>query len=141
MGALNGQIMEISGLGLEPPAQKIRDMMTLYRPPTTWEIILALGIPIFVIGAVRMLAMSRGRKMMFLDGVSLGDLGIIKKCAAKDLKDDRPKAAQKWCLMDSKGKRVLGRHRSRGGAVRQERLIQMKKHARHVRRKRKDRDD
>lgn len=57
----------------------------------------------------------------------LGDLGIIKKCRPKDLKSGRPKDDQRWCLWDSKGKRILGRHPSQSRALRQERLIQLKK--------------
>tara|TARA_Y100000310_G_C20667257_1_gene808273 strand:- start:1553 stop:1969 length:417 start_codon:yes stop_codon:yes gene_type:complete len=50
-------------------------------------------------------------------------LGVIKKCP-KDRRDPkRPASDQKWCLMDSKGKRLLGRHRTKAGAQRQERGI------------------
>jgi hypothetical protein len=41
---------------------------------------------------------------------------------------DRPRRRQKFCLWDSKGRRILGRHPSRNKALRQERLIQWKKH-------------
>ena len=41
----------------------------------------------------------------------------LKKILA-DMKADRPKSKQKWCLWDSKGKRILGRHPSREKALR-----------------------
>jgi hypothetical protein len=61
------------------------------------------------------------------DAAALG-LGIIKRCRVKDLKPGRPRRSQAWCLWDSKGKRILGRHPSRVKALRQERLIQVRKH-------------
>lgn len=68
---------------------------------------------------------------MILEGLAfvLG-LGIIKKCRQADRRSGRPARKQKWCLWDSKGKRILGRHSSQEKALRQERLIQMKKHGR-----------
>jgi len=55
-------------------------------------------------------------------------LGVIKPCRTKDMTQVRAKDLQKWCLWNASGQRILGRHRSRSGAARQERLIQMKKH-------------
>jgi len=66
-------------------------------------------------------------------GLGLGfvlGLGIIKKCRVIDRKSGKRARSQKWCLWDSKGKRILGRHSSRNKALRQERLIQMRKHGR-----------
>jgi hypothetical protein len=50
-------------------------------------------------------------------------LGVIKKCPKDRMDPKRPKSAQKWCLMDSKGKRLLGRHKTKARAQRQERGI------------------
>lgn len=60
-------------------------------------------------------------------GTALGDLGIIKKCRVIDRTSRRPVKDQRWCLWDSKGKRILGRHPSREKALKQERLIQLRK--------------
>ena len=69
------------------------------------------------------------RLIMALRGSGdLGDFGIIKKCRRKDMTGSRSASGQKWCLWDSKGKRVLGRHRSKSRALRQERAIQFRKH-------------
>jgi hypothetical protein len=58
----------------------------------------------------------------------LGDFGIIKECRPQDKKPDRPRREQKWCLWDSKGMRIIGRHPSRSRALRQERLIHARRH-------------
>ena len=57
-------------------------------------------------------------------------LGIIKQCRVQDRKSGKRARSQKWCLWTKSGKRILGRHSSRNKALRQERLIQMKKHGR-----------
>jgi hypothetical protein len=53
-------------------------------------------------------------------------LGIIRKCRVRDVDKKRP--GHKWCLYSKKkpGK-VIGRHQSRAGALRQERAIQIHK--------------
>lgn len=53
---------------------------------------------------------------------------IIKECPKKNLTDDRPLEEQKWCLFDSKGERLLGRHPSKEKAEKQENFIQILKH-------------
>lgn len=53
---------------------------------------------------------------------------VIKKCPEKDIDPDRPRSEQKICLYTHDGSRLLGRHPDRESAMRQERLIQMKKH-------------
>lgn len=53
---------------------------------------------------------------------------IIKQCPQKDLTEDRPQKDQKWCLYDSKGERLLGRHPTKEKAEKQERFIQIIKH-------------
>lgn len=53
------------------------------------------------------------------------ELGIIRPCRKGDVDPKRPK--DRVCLYDSKGKRVLGRHRNRKGALRQERAIHVRK--------------
>ena len=55
-------------------------------------------------------------------------LGIVKPCRKRDLKRGRAMRSQKWCLYDRRGRKVIGRHTSRTKAIKQERLIQMKKH-------------
>jgi len=47
---------------------------------------------------------------------------IIRQCPKKN-KDDRPDSEQKWCLFDSKGNKLLGRHPSKEKAQKQERAI------------------
>ena len=60
--------------------------------------------------------------------VQLGDLGVIRRCRPSDLTSKKPKSQQKWCLWTQAETRILGRHATREKALRQERLIQMKKH-------------
>jgi hypothetical protein len=53
-------------------------------------------------------------------------LGIIRQCRVRDLDDKRP--GHRWCLYSKKRpSRVIGRHRSRTAALRQERAIQIRK--------------
>jgi hypothetical protein len=58
-------------------------------------------------------------------GGSSRGLGVIKKCPSKFIDPDRPMSDQKWCLLDRKGKKLLGRHSSRESALRQERGIHL----------------
>jgi len=53
---------------------------------------------------------------------------IIKRCPKKNLTDDRPVSEQQWCLFDSKGERLLGRHPSKEKAKAHERAVQYFKH-------------
>lgn len=53
---------------------------------------------------------------------------VIRACKRKDIDPDRPK--HKVCLYTkSKPRRLLGRHKTLKSALRQERLIQMKKYS------------
>lgn len=52
---------------------------------------------------------------------------VIKRCPKKN-QDERPKSEQQWCLFDSKGEKLLGRHPSKEKALAQERVIQIHKH-------------
>jgi hypothetical protein len=52
---------------------------------------------------------------------------IIKHCPKKNM-DDRPADKQKWCLFDSEGEKLLGRHPSKEKAQAQERAVQFFKH-------------
>lgn len=55
-------------------------------------------------------------------------MGIIKPCRKRDLDPDRPKSQQKVCLYTKrKPRRLLGRHPNRPSAIRQERVIEMRK--------------
>jgi hypothetical protein len=56
------------------------------------------------------------------------NLGVIRPCREEDIDPGRPLSQQKVCLYDSKGKKLLGRHPNRASALKQERLIQWKKH-------------
>jgi len=53
---------------------------------------------------------------------------VIKRCPKKNLTDDRPVSEQQWCLFDSKGERLLGRHPSKEKAKAHERAVQYFKH-------------
>jgi hypothetical protein len=58
-------------------------------------------------------------------------LGIIKPCKRGDIDPKRPKSQQKLCLYTrKKPTRLLGRHPNRASALRQERVIEMRKHGR-----------
>lgn len=55
------------------------------------------------------------------------ELGVIRRCRKRDIDPKRP--GHKVCLYTkSKPRRLLGRHRTRKSALRQERVIQMRKH-------------
>jgi hypothetical protein len=56
------------------------------------------------------------------------DLGVIKRCRKSDLTSKKPKSKQQWCLWTKSESRIIGRHPSKSRAVKQERLIEMKKH-------------
>jgi len=52
---------------------------------------------------------------------------MIRQCRKKDLDKKRP--AHRWCLYSKKRPgRVIGRHRSKQSALRQERAIQINQH-------------
>lgn len=53
---------------------------------------------------------------------------VIKRCPKKNLTKDRPKSEQQYCLFDSKGECLLGRHPTKEKAINQERAIQIHKH-------------
>ncbi len=58
-------------------------------------------------------------------------LGIIRPCRKSDFDPKRPKSKQRVCLYTkSKPRRLLGRHPSRASALRQEAVIEMRKHGR-----------
>jgi hypothetical protein len=57
---------------------------------------------------------------------------IIKKCP-ENLKDNRPDAEQRWCLMNKDNTKLLGRHPSKEKALAQERAIQVHKHGNVIR--------
>lgn len=102
MPDLNGTIMEISGLGQE--AEK-KDYSWLLG-------VLGVGI----VGCIVITS-------CFLRKRKSSGLGIIKECRSSDRVSGRRASSQKWCLWDSKGKRVIGRHSSRSKALRQENAI------------------
>ena len=58
------------------------------------------------------------------------EMGVIKECKPKDRTRKRPAKDQKVCLFTKNGNRLLGRHANKSGALRQERLIEMKKRGR-----------
>jgi len=58
----------------------------------------------------------------------MNKMSIIRRCLEKD-KDDRPNKRQQWCLYDSKGEKLLGRHPSKNKALAQEKVIQVHKHS------------
>lgn len=55
-------------------------------------------------------------------------LGVIKACRKTDIDPSRPRSAQRVCLYTKKKpRRLLGRHPNRASALRQERVIEMRK--------------
>lgn len=55
---------------------------------------------------------------------------VIRRCPKSDMTDKKPKSEQKYCLYNSKGTKVLGRHPSKEKAKAQERVIQVHKRLR-----------
>lgn len=126
-----GVIMEISGLGEETP-KAVYPMPEIVLPRASgspevvltggvslWEDILPVAVPL---GMAFLLMVILAGKEDRAPG-----LGIIKRCRLRDMTPRRPRKQQIWCLWDSKGRRILGRHPTRERALRQERLIQMRK--------------
>lgn len=111
------EIIEISGIDEKGGGEKNPSMASY----SALLALIALGGAILLFGIV-IPKLIVGRKEE-----ALGDLGIIRKCRIKDMDPGRPKESQKWCLWDSKGRRILGRHSTPEGAIRQERLIQLRK--------------
>ena len=107
------ELLEISGLEGDPVRSDLASVGIA---------IAVMGGSIFVLGVLVPMIFSKKKDE------TLGDLGIIKRCRVEDRDPGRPKKDQAWCLWDSKGRRILGRHPSRERALRQERLIQMRKH-------------
>ena len=108
------ELLEISGLddiGQEKPAER--------SLPDGLMVALGLGA-LFAIGYVAN-RIASGKSV-------LDDLGIITPCHKSDLTSKKPKSKQKWCLWTKNKSRILGRHPSKSRAVKQERLIEMKKH-------------
>ena len=60
-------------------------------------------------------------------------MGVIRLCPKRLRDPKRAKKDQKWCLLTRDGKRLLGRHRTKGSAQSQERLIEMKRHGKKTR--------
>lgn len=61
-----------------------------------------------------------------LEDLGLMKQAIIKRCPKKN-QDERPITEQQWCLFDSKGEKLLGRHPTKEKALAQERAIQIHK--------------
>lgn len=126
-----GVIMEISGLGQLPQIEPIPEPshIALMDGGSSWtDYILPIGIPIAIAFLIKVLLVSK--KEGRLSGDDCQGLGILKKCRVVDRVQERPARDQEWCLWDSKGKRILGRHPSRSRGLRQEHLIQLKKRGR-----------
>jgi hypothetical protein len=85
---------------------------------------LALGVGALVVFVLGKLVPESG----FLGLSEECQIGIIRICRQEDMDPNRPESEQKFCLFDHEGKKLLGRHSNYASALRQERLIQWKKH-------------
>jgi hypothetical protein len=85
----------------------------------SWDKALALAC-----GAVAVAALG----LLFRSKEAGRGLGVIIPCRERDLDPERSVRAQRWCLLDRKGVKLLGRHPNRESALRQERLIHARKH-------------
>ena len=111
------EIIEISGLDdMGQESEKPGDTATALIA------VAVLGGVVLVLGVLLPMLLAKKKDE------GLGDLGVIKPCRVKDRDPKRPKKDQMWCLWDSKGKKIIGRHPSWERALRQERLIQVRKH-------------
>jgi len=115
-------LLEISGLDQTPGPENAPLRKTWGIP---WNLL--IGGAVVIGGGVAFWFWYRDRGRAFVTN-TLSSLGIIEPCRVKDRDAKRPARSQKWCLRDSKGKKILGRHSTRSGAERQERAIQMRKH-------------
>ena len=112
------EVITISGLeddlaqGVPAPPQK--DMTPLLAALGGAAAVIVLGVLV-----PKLFARSSG---------GLGGLGIIVPCRKKDITSAKPKSKQRWCLWTKSKSRILGRHPNREKALKQERLIEMKKH-------------
>lgn len=107
------ELLEISGL--DDMGQEVKN--TPSWSPVLWTV--GALAAMYALGAVLSMKKTQG----VLEG-----LGIIKPCRKQDLTSKKPKSKQKWCLWTKSESRIIGRHPSKSRAVKQERLIEMKKH-------------
>jgi len=133
------ELLELSGLGFEEE-ESVLGESPVERGPLDYALMIgAIGIGGWLvwqfmqlmqrtIGRMELPGEREERRKRFERATDLGELGIIVKCREQDRSPDRPARAQVWCLWDRKKKRVLGRHQSYERALRQERLIEMRKH-------------
>jgi hypothetical protein len=125
-------VVTAHGLTVSSTNEARDNMVTLNLPAgggpsiasTSVDTVLKWAIPLGIAGVVGWIIWKKYQNNI-MDG--LGWLGIIEPCDSKQIRKSRPRRSQKWCLMDSKGKKVLGRHSSKRKAIRQERAIQMRK--------------
>ena len=111
------EIIEISGLDDE-----VAQVATDASPIITFGILTGA---IFLLAMIpRAIHALRGEEYPY----DAWGLGIIRPCRRKDKVPWKSEDAQEWCLWDSKGKKILGRHKTRSRALRQERAIQVRKH-------------
>ena len=112
------EVITISGLDDDlaqgVPAQPQKDMSPLLAALGGTVAVIVLGVLI--------------PKLFTRPSGGLGDLGIIVPCRKKDLTPAKPKSKQRWCLWTKSKSRILGRHPNKEKALKQERLIEMKKH-------------
>lgn len=83
-----------------------------------------------ILGSVLGILFLIGRMIPDSDGLGEGgldDLGVIVPCRPEDKDSSRPAREQRWCLWTKNKSRILGRHKTKKSALRQEKLIQLKK--------------
>lgn len=137
------ELLELSGLGFEEEEESVLGQDgSPARGPLDYALmvgVIGLGGWILwqfmqflqkTVGRIELPDEREARRKRFgrATDLDLGELGIIVKCRKEDRAPDRPARTQVWCLWDRKKKRILGRHRSYERALRQERLIEMRKH-------------
>jgi hypothetical protein len=125
---LSGEIMEISGLG-----QSADEVIRKGESTWTGSASSILAFTAFGLFGLYLLSRKYGwgvaswfEQVPHALASPLQSLGILKKCRRSDRKKGRRASSQRWCLWDSKGKRILGRHSSRRKALRQEAAIKIR---------------
>lgn len=124
------ELMEISGLSDD--AQKPAPAETKTEPAKSsdWSVLLIFGgiaLGVFLLKKFLPLKPKSTEVIGTFRYKNLSDVGMIKRCPKKNKTKARPAKDQKYCLFTKSGKRLLGRHPSRTRALKQERLIEMKK--------------
>lgn len=123
------ELIEISGTGeATTPTTPATQKITLSPVLKAVLVVGAIGLGLYLLRRIAPLKPKSTEVVgTFKYDAPVDGLGVIRRCRKLDKTRRRPAKDQKYCLYTKDGKRLLGRHPNRGRALKQERLIEMKK--------------